>query len=123
MGGKPRGELKIFVPKVVEPLKLTRKRTRQTLEGSHIKTCVNSKSLDTSRRGFHGALPKVWKKIPQDIISKGSSEGWMTITNACKDFLTGKSNKKHRGVKQAKVDGGCNEVYSTKLNNELNGKV
>ena len=84
MGGQPRGVLKDFIPKVIEPLKLTRKRTRHTLKGTHIKTTIKSKSLETSKRGFHGALPNIWKKIPQDIISKGSSKGWLSILKDCK---------------------------------------
>jgi hypothetical protein len=123
MSGKARGELNNFVPKVIEPLKLTRKRTRNTLEGNHIKAYTNSRSLETSNRGFHGALPNIWRKIPQDIISKGSSKGWLSISNDCKDFLTGKGNKKHQKVKKIKVDNDCNEIYNTKLNNELNGTV
>jgi hypothetical protein len=123
MSGGARGELNNFIPKVIEPLKLTRKRTRHTLEGSHIKTHTNSGSLETSKRGFHGALPNIWKKIPQDIISKGSSKGWLSILNDCKKFLTGKSDKECQKVKKVKVNNDCNEIYSTKLNNELNGTV
>ena len=123
MGGQPRGVLKDFIPKVIEPLKLTRKRTRHTLKGTHIKTTIKSKSLETSKRGFYGALPNIWKQIPQDIISKGSSKGWLSILKDCKDCLTGKSDQKHTKVKKAKVDNDCNEVCSTKLNNELNGAV
>jgi hypothetical protein len=123
MGGRPRGVLKDFIPKVVEPLKLTRKRTRHTLKGTHIETTSKSKSLETSKRGFHGALPNIWKKIPQVIISKGSSKEWLSILKECKDFLPGKSAKKRTKVKKAKMDNDCNEVYNTKLNNELNGAV
>ena len=53
-----------------------------------------AKSLDGYKRGFHGALPKIWSKIPIDIITKGERKGWLKIKSDCVDFLTGKTTIK-----------------------------
>ena len=36
LDGKARGELKNFVPRLIEPLRLCKKRTRQVLEGTQV---------------------------------------------------------------------------------------
>ena len=120
LDGKTRGELKHFVPKLIEPLRLCKKRTRHTLEGTQVASKVRSNSLDVYKRGFVCALPGIWSRIPIEIINKGAAKGWLKIKNACSDFLTGKS--KTPSLKKRKVSEKT-ETYSTKLNNELNGNV
>jgi acetyl/propionyl-CoA carboxylase alpha subunit len=120
LDGKTRGELKHFVPKLIEPLRLCKKRTRHTLEGTQVASKVRSNSLDVYKRGFVCALPEIWSRIPIEIINKGAAKGWLKIKNACSDFLTGKS--KTPSLKKRKVSEKT-ETYSTKLNNELNGNV
>ena len=71
MNEDARGILKQHVPELYEPLRLTKKRTRQVLDGKQLKSRVRTNSLDVYRRGFHGVLPSIWKKIPQEIISVG----------------------------------------------------
>jgi hypothetical protein len=51
LDGKTRGELKHFVPKLIEPLRLCKKRTRQTLEGTQVAPKVRPNSLDVYKRG------------------------------------------------------------------------
>ena len=88
LDGNARGELKKFIPRLIEPMRLCKKRTRQSLEGIQIESKVRTKSLDVYRRGFQGVLPKIWSRIPMDIIAKDESNGWRKIKSACANFLT-----------------------------------
>jgi len=104
LDGKCRGELNEFVPKLIEPLRLCKKRTRNSLEGVQIAPKAKAKSLDVYKRGFHGALPKIWSKIPIDIITKGEHKGWLKIKSDCVDFLTGTSTTKiHKKQKTSEL--------------------
>ena len=81
---------------------------------------VRAKCFDLYMRSFRGVLllPSIWKRIPQEITNKGASKGTKT---ACVGFLTGKSKPNiHKKQKAAEKQP---ELYSTKLNNELNGIV
>ena len=89
LDGNARGELKKFIPRLIEPMRLCKKRTRQSLEGIQIESKVRTKSLDVYRRGFQGVLPKIWSRIPMHIIARGESNGWRKIKSACTNFLTG----------------------------------
>ena len=90
LGGEARGVLKNHIPQLYEPLQLSRKRTRQVVEGKQVKSRVNAKSLDVFRRGFHGALPSIWRKLPQELVSNGYNRGWLKIKTICKNFLLGR---------------------------------
>ena len=125
LDGKVQGELKQFTPVLSEPLRLTKKRTRNSLEGIQVVSKVRASSLNVYKRCFLGVLPKIWSKIPIDIIRKGERcaqrYGWLKIKTTCTDFLIGrKKPDKHKKQKISKPSPG---VYSTKLNNELNGTV
>ena len=112
---------KCFTPVLSEPLRLCKKRTRNSLEGVQVVSKVRASSLDVYRRGFLGALPKIWSKLPMDLIRKGERHGWLKIKTACSNFLTGKkSPEKHKKQKTNEI---LPVIYSTKLNNELNGNV
>ena len=125
LDGKARGVLKNFIPVVTEPLRLCKKRTRQCLEGTQILPTVRAKSLDVYRRSLRGVLPRIWARVPQEIISIGANKGtkrcWLKIKTNCVDFLTGK--KKPNIHKKQKAVAKQPETHSTKLNNELNGNV
>jgi hypothetical protein len=41
-----------------------------------------------------GVLPKIWAKIPIEIIERGNEKGWLKIKRDCSDFLTGKTESK-----------------------------
>ena len=82
LDGKTRGELKNFVPKLIKPLRLCKKRTRQVLEGTQVAPMIRSNSLDVYKRGFVCALPKIWSRIPIEIIDGGASNGWLKIKTA-----------------------------------------
>ena len=87
LDGDARGVLKHHTPTLYEPLALSKKRTRQVLQGKQIKSVVTSKSLDIYRRGFHGILPKIWSKLPSDLIMDGYNRGWKKIIKRSKKYL------------------------------------
>ena len=39
--------------------------------------------LDTTKRGFHGALPMIWSKLPQTLVITGHRFGWLKIKARC----------------------------------------
>ena len=102
MDGQARGVLKNHIPQLYEPLLLSKKRTRQVIAGKQVKSRINTKSLDVYRRGFHGALPSIWRKLPQELVTKGYNRGWLKIKTACKNFLLGKVEKPKTSVKKSK---------------------
>ena len=121
IAGRGRCELNNFVPKLTEPLRLCKKRTRHTLEGTQIARKTKASSLDVYKRSFEGALPSIWSRIPVEIITRGERKGWLKIKTACVNFLIGKSkSEKHKKRKTVETPP---EIYTTKLNNELNGNV
>ena len=87
LAGRARGVLKNHIPTLCEPVQLSKKRTRQVLEGKCIKSSVNSKSLNLYRRSFAGVLPDIWKQMPQDAIMRGCNRGWLKITKCCKKHI------------------------------------
>ena len=76
LDGKARGELKNFVPRLIEPLRLCKNRTRQVLEGTQVAPMIRSNSLDVYKRGlsFVCALPKIWSRLPIEIINRGAAQ-------------------------------------------------
>ena len=134
MDGKARGVLKNHIPQLYEPLQLSRKRTRQVIEGKQVKSRVNAKSLDVFRRGFHGAvgaLPSIWRKLPQDLVSNGYNRGWLKIKTACKNFLLGKVKRLKPSVKKSKpahqgvkgIDEVACATFSQELSSDLTFKM
>ena len=121
LDGKVQGELKCFTPVLSEPLRLCKKRTRNSLEGIQVVSKVRARSLDVYKRSFLGALPKIWSRLPMDLIRRGERYGWLKIKTACSDFLTGKkTTEKHKKQKTSEI---LPEICSAELNNELNGNV
>ena len=99
---------------------LTVRGVSDVLEGTQVAPMIISNSLDVYKRGFVCALPKIWSRIPIEIINRGAAHGWIQIKTACSNFLTGKSKKP--SLKKRKVSEKT-EIYCTKLNDELNGNV
>ena len=69
--------------------RVSRHHFRESI-GLQIKKSAVLGSLQRYERCFFGALPHIWSKIPQWIPQLGQRNGWKTITNRCKSFLTGK---------------------------------
>ena len=93
--GDPLGQ----VPEFYEPLMLSRKRTRQALKKKQIKSKINTKSLNMHRRSFEGVLPRVWQKMPEEIIEKGYNRGWLKIIKDCKKYILTNSSGVRSGKK------------------------
>ena len=102
MDCQARGVRKDHIPQLYEPLLLLKKRTCQVIAGKQVKSRVNTRSLDVYRRGFHGALPSILHKLPQELVTKGYNRGWLKIKTACKNFLLGKVQKPKTSVKKSK---------------------
>ena len=92
LDGNGRGDLQSFVPTLIEPTKTCKRITRHTLSGTQLASNVIAMSLDVYKRSFQGVLPKIWERIPSNIIARGKLKGWLKIKTACTNFLTGKSN-------------------------------
>ena len=102
LDGRARGELATFKPILSEPLRLCKKRTRQSLEGIQVVQKVRPKSLDVYRRGFFGVLPMIWSRIPMHIVRRGERVGWLKIKSACTKFLTNQTAQESDGFKKLK---------------------
>ena len=104
LDGRARGELATFKPTLCEPLRLCKKRTRQSLEGTQVVQKVRSKSLDVYKRGFFGVLPQIWSRIPKRIVQRGERVGWLKIKSACTKFLTNQTAQESDDFKKLKVN-------------------
>ena len=104
LDGKGRGQLNDYIPEIVElnPIK----RCRHTQTGLQVADKTTSKSLLSFERSIVGKTPKVWAKLPQDILKSRKENNWQSITKECQRFLTDKTPKSehttttHRQEKQ-----------------------
>jgi hypothetical protein len=65
-----------------------RYNTKAAKSGIQLQPVTLSKyPLDSYSRGFMGALPSIWARLPHKLIRRGSEFGWRTITRACKKFI------------------------------------
>ena len=60
---------------------------------------TNTYSLDAFKRGYLGSIHQIWAKLPQHNIKRGEEFGWRKITKDCKLFLTGKTSKCRKMLK------------------------
>jgi len=117
LDGKGYGELDMYKPKLYEPIRLSRKRTRQTSEvGTQIMRNTKTNSLDQFKRSYLGSIHQIWAKIPQTLIAEGQKKSWQSIKSRTKKFLTGQwqpstakpGSKKHKqtinGTKQHNIE-------------------
>ena len=44
-----------------------------------MKQTVTAKSLDTFKRSFLGAIPKIWNKLPKVLVDEGEKSSWSKI--------------------------------------------
>ena len=106
--------------------RVSRHHFRESI-GLQIKKSAVLGSLQRYERCFFGALPHIWSKIPQWITQLGQRNGWKTITNKCKSYLTGKMPcTKKGGHNKPKSQFRLNSDtgnYKTSLNQELNSSM
>jgi hypothetical protein len=88
LDGAGRGDLQFHAP-LLEHREAPHhgRLTRNTSVGLRIKDTVTAKSLECYKRGAIGALPKIWDKIPQELLMQGEARGWQKITKKCKGYL------------------------------------
>ena len=107
----------MYKPKLYEPIRLSRKRTRQTSEvRTHIMRNTKTNSLDQFKRSYLGSIHQIWAKIPQTLIAEGQKKSWQSVKSRTKKFLTGQwqpsaakpGSKKHKqtnnGTKQHNIE-------------------
>ena len=119
LDGKGYGEVDMYKPKLYEPIRLSRKRTRQTSEaGTQImrKTPRQILSINSSVASCLGEIHQIWAKLPQTLIAEGQKKSWQSIKSRTKKFLTGQwqpstakpGSKKHKqtnnGTKQHNIE-------------------
>ena len=88
MSGSCKGALNEHVPVTYLPQNTSKRTSRHTLQGLQIKPVTNTKSLNTFRHGFLGALPLIWSKIPQELVLRGQEKEWLKIKKQCIKYLT-----------------------------------
>ena len=116
LDGSTHSSLLQYKHTLIEPLKLTKKRTRySTAAGVQLKSNSKTNSLDSFKRSYLGSMHKIWAKLPQTLISEGLSSSWKKVKKRAKGFLTGKWSPKDEPNARLKKN-----TYRTKLNNELN---
>jgi hypothetical protein len=87
LDGAGKGILNKYTPVLTCPLKDGMRPSRHTLSGIQIQSLLSAKSLDTTVRGFHGVLPDVWSRLPQDLLIKGQRFGWLKIRTRCVNHI------------------------------------
>ena len=127
LNGGGYGELKSYKPVTIEPLRLTKKRTRYAIEaGTQLKSNTKASSLESYKQSYLGSIHEIWAKLPQSLVSEGKEKSWQSIRVRAKRFMVGKwspkLNTQNKMNKIKKVQH-SSQVYSTKLNNELNAQT
>ena len=51
---------------------------------------THARSLNQFKRSFFGALPRIWSRIPQDVMLRGECNGWLTIKSRVKSVFISK---------------------------------
>lgn len=93
MDGKARGPLKDFIPVLYRAAvhEFIASRTRGKLAAAGLQVAAprpaTAGSLDSYKYGFWGALPRIWAKLPQDLVMLGAKSGWLKIKSRCTRFL------------------------------------
>jgi hypothetical protein len=89
LSDKGRGVLNDFTPQLYHiPESTNSTRTRSSsLTGLQVQSQITTKSLDVTRRGFAGAIPRIFAALPQPWIKFGALKGWHRIEARCKRFL------------------------------------
>jgi hypothetical protein len=125
LDGNGYGELQQHKSQLIEPLRLSKKRTRYVASsGLQLKSKAQTNSLDQYKRSYLGYIHVIWSKLPQTLISEGQMSGWSKIKKRAKQFLTGKwsPNSTQVPAKKIKNTNKHAKTYNTRLNNELNKK-
>ena len=58
-------------------------------------------SLEVFIDNAAGALPAVWAKLPQSLVSEGEKKGWRKTTQRCKCFLQAEERTEEAETQEA----------------------
>ena len=79
LDGECRGELQELVPKVIVPTTYTDTKTRN-------QKCIRLERYGPSAyrvnqhiRSFSGRIPKIFSRLPQELLEQGIRNGWRGI--------------------------------------------
>jgi hypothetical protein len=88
LNGDCRKDLDQFKFLVTDTPCCHRYNTKAAKAGIQLELAEQSKyPLAGFSRGFLGALPLIWAKLPHKLIRRGSEFGWRKITAGCKRFI------------------------------------
>lgn len=86
LDGGARGELESLIPDLIDvPVSTTRHQKRAP--GIQLAPYPCSKyPLDMFLNSYLGSRHRIWEKVPQNLIRRGSARGWRKISNQCRKF-------------------------------------
>ena len=85
LSGGGYGELKSYKPTTIQPLSLTRKRTRYAIgAGTQLKSNTKTTSLEAYKQSYLGSIHKIWAKLPQSLVNEGEEKSWQSIRGRAK---------------------------------------
>ena len=85
LSGGGYGELKSYKPTTMQPLSLTRKRTRYAIgAGTQLKSNTKTTSLEAYKQSYLGSIHKIWAKLPQSLVNEGEEKSWQSIRGRAK---------------------------------------
>ena len=88
LNGEVSGPLRNFIPALVHKQDINRRGSTPGLQFHDRTDRFEGKfSLGVYKRGFWGAIPTVWSKMPQQWIKEGSVRGWNRIRKKCTKFI------------------------------------
>jgi hypothetical protein len=90
LDGEVRGDLKDFIPQFASAQHNRRGRSAAVNTSLALTDLSQSTSLLQYERSFCGIAPKVFKKIPEELIQKGKEGGWRKIMKKGQRFLCGR---------------------------------
>jgi hypothetical protein len=94
LDGEVRGDLKEFIPEFASAQHDRRGSLRSAVQNTSLalKDLTRSTSLLYYERSFCGIAPKVFKKIPEELIQKGKEGGWRKIMKQGQRILCGRDS-------------------------------
>ena len=94
LDGVERGRLNDFTPTVTDLA--PPHKGRHIITGLRLVDQTDANSLLGYERCIIRRAPKVWRKLPQDILRDGQTDGWQKVTKECQRFLTNKRGRNQR---------------------------
>jgi hypothetical protein len=89
LDGDCRPDLQQFAPHLISGHYVKHEHdTQHKLHGIQIQPLeLSTKPLDIFKRSFFGQLPRIWAKLPQEILKIGESKAWRKVSKSCKNHI------------------------------------